>query len=67
MQKFKKLSRAEMKNVSGGHLYPACLTGKPCFTVPNGICSGSAGLECFCSSTTGGGQSIDPNCSGQGV
>jgi hypothetical protein len=65
MKKFEKLSRDEMKNVKGGSLYPACLTGRTCYTVPNGVCSGSAGITCYCTSTTTGTQSSDPNCSGQ--
>ena len=66
MKDLKKLNRDEMKNVKGGHLYPACLSGRACYTVPNGVCAGSAGIDCFCSSTTSPGvQSVDPNCSGQ--
>jgi hypothetical protein len=66
MKELKKLSRDEMRNVTGGSLYPACLTGKTCYTVPNGKCSGSSGITCYCTSTTNPGvQSSDPNCSGQ--
>jgi hypothetical protein len=66
MKDFKKLNRDEMKNVRGGTDYPACLTGRACYTVPNGVCSGSSGIYCYCTSKTNPGvQSIDPNCSGQ--
>ena len=64
MKNFQKLSRNEMKNVTGGAYYPACLTGSACFTVPNGKCNGSAGITCFCTSTTTAKQSSDPNCVG---
>lgn len=64
MKNLKMLSREEMRKINAGGNGPACLTGKPCFTVPNGVCAGSAGKICFCSSTTNGTQSGDASCSG---
>jgi len=56
MEKFQKLSRAEMKNVTGGHFAPVnCTIGAVCNGVENDIfISGTCDASCACSVSNDG-------------